>query len=272
MVTRRMSPLVEWPTKCNWVISELNKRDAQDLINSIKLLRDSAQAPLFKINETFPDYTIHDIRHKDTVCAILGWLIPTKVIEKMNKYEIYFVVAATYLHDVGMADIEELFDQNRYAEWLEKKKVDNVDTRREFIREYHHERSKEYIMKHFTQLSIASETEAYAIGLIAMGHRGIDDLKDLKTYNRKFMVRNNLPVNIASLAFYLQVADELDLTFERVPVLMYNSFYPKNQISRDEWDKAISSSGVGLDPDDNRKIRVTAICKNQRVDRTPFAP
>jgi molecular chaperone HtpG len=244
--------LLDLPQNCRWVVDELHRKNADDLVTRIKMLRDAAEPILSKITETFPNYTIHDVHHSDTVCEILGWLIPKEIISYMTKYDIYFLTAAAYLHDIGMADIKEIFNDGDYTKWLEQsKKEDKSESKMEFIRDSHHERSKDYVMKYFHKFSISNENEAHIIMLISMGHRRLEDLKDVKLYTRNYMYSNNYSINTAALAFFLQIADELDLTFERVPALIYNSFYPENPISKDEWDKAVSVSGIGHDRDDN---------------------
>lgn len=259
--------MADWPSKCSWVKDELKKRNADELAIRIEKLREKAIPELNKITETFSEYTIHDVRHKDSVCEILGWLIPRKILEDLSAYDIYFLVAATYIHDIGMADIKELFDEKAFVEWVKKKggNFDQSEHRREFIREFHHLRSKQFIQSHYKDYFIDNPTEAEIITTIAKGHRKLDELKDFVAFPRKCMYGSNISINIAALAYYLQLADELDLTFERAPLSTYKHFPQKNTFSAKEWEKSLSISGIGLDRNDKRKILVTAFCKDRTV-------
>lgn len=234
-------------------------------------MRNSAEPVLLEIAQTFPEYTIHDLRHKDKVCEILGWLIPPSILELMPKYEVFFLIAATYLHDIGMADIPDIFDQSKFSEWVASQSVgiDPKHARQDFIREFHHIRSEGYINQHFSDLGISNAIEAFVIGRIARGHRSFEELHDFEAYPRKFIYRNEA-INMAHLGFFLQVADELDFGFERAPLLLYRTFNPKNPISKIEWEKNLSTSGAHLDPNDSRVILVSALCKSEKVHRALF--
>src|SRR6266567_5639805 len=52
--------------------------------------------------DLFPHFTDHSIAHSESVVAILDWLIPDRIKEQLNEWELYFLIAATYLHDIGM--------------------------------------------------------------------------------------------------------------------------------------------------------------------------
>ena len=77
----------------------------------------------------------------------------------------------------------------------------------------------------------------------------------------------NISINIPLLSAFLQIADELDLTFERTPIIVYETIKPHDPISRLEWERHLSTCGVGLDPDDKRQIVVTAKCWNPKIYR-----
>jgi hypothetical protein len=69
------------------------------------------------------------------------------------------------------------------------------------------------------------------------------------------------------LSAFLRIADELDLDFERAPLIIYEAFKPKDAISQEEWEKNLSVSGVARSKEDPSLIKVSATCKSSRVHR-----
>src|SRR5437867_2285199 len=67
-------------------------------------VRQRAADKLTHVRALFPTFTDHSIRHSDSVVSILDWLIPDKLKAAFNSWELYFLIAATYLHDIGMAE------------------------------------------------------------------------------------------------------------------------------------------------------------------------
>ena len=80
------------------------------------------------------------------------------------QYEIFFLIASTYLHDIGM--LGEL-DSSK----------DNIKN----IREKHHLKSEEFINDNFGMLGIEDPHQAYIIGRICRGHRE-EDLSNIDVY------------------------------------------------------------------------------------------
>jgi HD superfamily phosphodiesterase len=85
------------------LIEELRKKDAQSTIENISKIRENVSPILGRISAFFTDYTNHDVSHCDQVVLNLNWIIPKKVINSLNRYEIQILLLACYLHDVGMA-------------------------------------------------------------------------------------------------------------------------------------------------------------------------
>ena len=109
-----------------------SKPNGEKLFLEAEKIKENAAEILAKINETFPEYTPHDIEHKKRVLKKMSLLIPDSLAEKINSYEVFFLVAATYLHDIGMANIPEL---KIPQELIEQEKI------AEYIRDNHHERA-----------------------------------------------------------------------------------------------------------------------------------
>jgi hypothetical protein len=249
------------------VLSE--KPNGSRLIFELQNIKDSAAPLLVKISETFPEYTIHDIRHSDTLLNILDWLIPDSLKYAMNEYELYFLIASVYLHDIGMVNFPELFDKSDFMAFAKKHRKRSLSKRElvaDYIRENHHIRSEMFINKRWKDLKIENFSKAQIIGRICRGHR--DNLHNRNLYdNRQMYSAYSKPINVSFLALLLQVADELDLTYERTPMLIYETIKPRNPISTAEWDKNLSVMGVGLDPSNPLRILVSAHCKNPDIHR-----
>jgi hypothetical protein len=231
--------------------------DGSKLVNDLERIRNRAEPVLAKITETFSDYTIHDIRHSEKVISILSWVIPTELLENMNDYELFFLIASCYLHDIGMADLPELSFENE--------PFDNIDEKRDSIRRLHHIRSEQFINNNFEKLCIEDEHQARIIGRICRGHR--EKIAGDLYSNREMYTSKNISVNIPMLASLLKLADDLDLTFERTPKIIYDTLKPKSEVSKDEWARHLSTCGVGCDPQNSSRIIITAKCWDLRIHR-----
>ena len=88
------------------IIEALNKKPkGKDLADRIvKEVRVRALNKLEHVRDLFPHFTDHSIRHGEGVISILDWLIPDTVKEQLNEWELYFLIAAAYLHDIGMVE------------------------------------------------------------------------------------------------------------------------------------------------------------------------
>lgn len=234
------------------------KKDGGKLIHRLEKMKGKAAAILSKIPKTFPEYTPHDIHHKERILSRLNQIIPKSLAEDFNQYEIYFLIAATYLHDIGMADIPELLR----GTGIRRK---NFKELQNHIRTTHQERSEKYILNHFREFAIEDIHQAEIIGVIARGHRK-ENLYDRDMFEPGKMYKQ-YAINIPLLAALLKIGDELDLTFERTPMTIYEHVSPRDKISQLEWKKHIFTSGVGIDIDDPLSIKCNATCYNPKIHR-----
>lgn len=234
------------------------KAEGETLFYNVERIKKCAEPLLAKIVEVFPEYTIHDVRHSEQVLIILNWLIPESLKVQMNSYEIFFLIASSYLHDIGMVNFPELFDE---------KLGKNADEIRNNIRKNHHVRSEKFIINNYLELGIENEHQARIIGRICRGHR--EALMDNKMYNnREMYTSRNIPINVPFLSALLQIADDLDLSFERTPFILYKTIKPKNDLSLREWDRHLSTCGVGLDSENKARIIISAKCSNSDIHRS----
>jgi molecular chaperone HtpG len=242
----------------------------EHLFHNLKRIEEKAELLLSMIVETFPEYTIHDIRHSKEVIKNLNLVIPDTLKANLNDYEIYFLIASAYLHDIGMVNFPEFIKEVDFKEFSENEKRGNPEVTdeeiiRKYIREKHHLRSEEFIVKHFEDLSIEDEHQASIIGRICRGHRK-ENLHDRNLFKPDRGYKN-FPINIPLMAAFLRVADELDLTFERTPAIIYELIPPKEPISKEEWEKHLSVAGVVLSSEDPSLIKASATCKNPKIHR-----
>ncbi|MHA1363794.1 MAG: HD domain-containing protein [Candidatus Freyarchaeota archaeon] len=242
----------------DWWEKILQSKDGGEvLIQNLKKIEEAAAPLLEKIVDTFPDFTPHDLSHSKNVIQCFNLIIPDSLKEELNAYEIFFLIASAYLHDIGMVNFPELLDE-KYYEFVEKKrrinpKATDQQILRDYIRENHHLRSEVYIINNFNELGIQDLHQARIIGRICKGHREVN-LHDKKLFAIDRMYDIGSSVNVPLLAALLRIADELDITFKRTykrtPLIIYEHCPPKDIISKYEWEKHFSVAGVGVHPED----------------------
>ncbi len=126
-------------------------------------------------------YTLHGLDHSNYVIKILEKLIDgLNPEDKLNDTEIFCLLSAAYLHDVGML-CKDPDDDAKAAQKSELKK--RPYSVQDLIRDEHHIRSGRYIKEHGTDLKL-DHIEVECVRLIAEGHRQIKlDSKEYDDYN-----------------------------------------------------------------------------------------
>ena len=81
-----------------------DKPGGTELADRLIEIRRQASLRLDHTRDLFPLFTDHTIRHSDGVLEILDWLMPDQLKNDLSAWELYFLVAATYLHDIGMVE------------------------------------------------------------------------------------------------------------------------------------------------------------------------
>ena len=214
---------------------------------------EKAKKLLPKIAETFPEYTDHNIDHSNRIIDILSSVIPDALKADFNEYELFFLIAAAYFHDIGMVNFPDLTVPT------ESTKIAN------FIRDNHHIRTEQFICRNFKELSIDDEHQADIIGRICLGHRKVD-LSDQCLFESD-RVYKNVSINMALLAAFLRLGDSLDISFERAPAIIYEHSFIRDPISIQEWQKHLSISGVVPQPEDPLTLKANAKCSSPKVHR-----
>jgi tetratricopeptide (TPR) repeat protein len=229
---------------------ELKQKLGKDFSSKLNIIEQEAEK-LWKKGEFYHVYyVLHGLDHSNSVIEILGKLIDgLNSAEKLNKTEIFCLLSAALLHDVGMLCKYSDDDEKAARKSELKKRPYSVQ---DLIRDEHHIRSGRYIKEHVKDLQI-DHREAECIRLIAEGHRQI------KLESNEY---DDRPIGLASvrvrlLSALLRLADELDLLPERAPGTLLDILKKDMpDYSRLHWLKHYYTSGLLIktsEPEKGRK-------------------
>ena len=245
---------------------------------------------LDRIPVLFEEYTLHDISHSKNVLDNMGKFIPEKVKENLKAIEFNLLILSACLHDVGMAvsrgEIEEIRESEDFLQFRDKheREIGLIDKYKEegntraaefyenqifidFIRDHHHERSFDYIIAHQSGesgLKIDDETHARLVAKICRAHRlDVAVLEDTSEFDREYSLRGKF-VNLQFLAVCLRLGDTLDADRRRAPKILKEFINPRNPTSKEEWEKHLSVSEVGITEE---KVKINATCKSPKYQR-----
>ena len=171
-----------------------------------------------------PLFTLHGEQHSRQVEQIIGHVLAPehsdhhKLKNLLTMDELFFLLASAWLHDVGMiTPLKEVEKRKIAAEGLSEA---------DWVREVHHERSRDYVMEHKDELHLETN-EADSIGQVSWAHRVVN-LSDLP---------RDYP-NLRFLGAVLRIADGLDISNVRTPPqLMELLKNDLNNTSRWHWVK-----------------------------------
>lgn len=179
-------------------------------------------------------FTPHGPEHSKSVEDIIHRLIPDEEsFNKLTERERFYLLASAWVHDIGMIrGIEE----------------GDAKLAPEQIRAIHHKRSEIFIINNCVKICVDPE-DAPSLGLLAYYHG--EDLEDCKSV---FPVGNNDVVKLALIAAYLRLADALDISQSRAPLLNYAICLAYNipMSSKLHWIKSRLISGIEISPKDHR--------------------
>ena len=182
---------------------ELKKRNNK-YFTKFEKIEDISKKLMPKTRILFSYYTNHDYAHLQNVENNADKIVE-KSIHILNDEEIFCLLSAIWLHDIGMIPIgSELSD----FEDLDKESRENF---RNKIRERHNIRSKNYVHENKNKLHL-TDLEAKAIGYICEGHRNID-------LNSLYDIYSENHIRTSSLAAILRLADECDISGDRESLL-----------------------------------------------------
>lgn len=105
---------------------------------------------LEKYRNNFPDYTDHSIRHSDRVSFYISEMLSENELENLNSDEIYILLMSCVLHDIGMGIPDN--ELNRFVSEIQINEYKTLNPEKsivDFIRDYHHILSYEFIKNEF---------------------------------------------------------------------------------------------------------------------------
>lgn len=169
----------------------------------------------------FPEFTDHTELHTLTVIDFCRRLIGD-AIDRLNKNELYVLLCGCYFHDTGMGitekDFEAFSNQIDFGDYFDKRP--NA-TRAEIIRDFHNDFSGLFVRKYAELFEFPSKAHTEAVIQISRGHRKTD-LMDENIYPTKLEMPDGEKVCLPYLSALLRLADEIDVTAARNPVLLYD--------------------------------------------------
>ena len=169
----------------------------------------------------FPEYTDHSELHSITVIQFCNTLIGEQ-LDRLNKNELYVLLAGCYFHDTGMGitqkDFEAFSREIDFGDYFEKHPDATVS---EQIRDFHNEYSGRFIRKYAELFEFPSKAHLEAVIQISRGHRKTD-LKDERIYPIALPTPDGETICLPYLAALLRLADEIDVTAARSSKLLYD--------------------------------------------------
>lgn len=203
---------------------------------------ETATPILAEYKKNFPNYTDHSAEHSKVVIEYSNYLLSQSDVDNLNDDEIYIILTAAFLHDIGMSispfEYTEFTKTDLYLNYIIK---NPGKSKEDVIRDLHHVLSYNFIIKEWKTLNIPTRDYAEAIALVAQGHRKIE----LKEYNPRYAVKTGTEfVCLPYLAVILRIADELDATNKRTPELLCRYHTPDNEKSIMEFEKHKSTYKV----------------------------
>lgn len=208
-----------------------------------------------------PYYTSHGIKHSDAIINALNRLVDGLNDEdKLEEIEIFCLLSAAYLHDVGM-QCKYLGDEARTESICKSK--NKLYTYQDLIRDEHHLRSGRHINENYRILGL-NYIEAKCVRLISEGHRKVD----LYSIEYESQPIGPIRVRVRLLSALLRLADELDIDYRRAPETLYEILKEDMpDFSRLQWLKHHYTSGVIIEPITKERKKVISVEVNCHYPR-----
>lgn len=180
------------------------------------------QHTLSHYQRLFPEFTDHTLLHSMSVINFCNALIGRDQIERLNADELYVLLMGCYLHDVGMSVSERDYEAFRREIDTEAYFLRHPGaTRERVVRDFHHEFSALFIRKYAELFDIPTREHLFCIVQIARGHRRTN-LFDPDEYPAAYRLPNGHTVCLPYLSALIRLADEIDVTAERNPSVLYD--------------------------------------------------
>lgn len=243
---------------------------------------------LERIPERMPEFTLHDPNHSAKVLELIALIVPRAVLEHLNAVELTILIAAGYLHDIGMTCSTEerdsiiagntefrallVADEDRERAYQaaihsgNHRAVTRIEdaTFVDYLRLNHVNRSDTYIAEIATTLNWHGSPFGKWVRAVCRAHGcPVSALLDESAYPRDALVRN-LRINVQYLALLLRLGDILDLDPERTPDALFVFINPTDATSIQEWHKHRSVIGWEITPE---RVIFEAECTHPSYER-----
>ncbi len=185
---------------------------SEPLRSSLVIIKEHVSALWSNGDRIHPCFTLHGVPHLRNVELRAEELLAVdyvarKVSDVVKEQELFYLLAAIWLHDIGMIVPATLLEQ--------KLATERGSSVADFIRAEHHKRSRTYIVARQVDLGLTPD-QAEVIGIIAEAHRRVT----LVSLPHKFP-------DIRFLAALLRIADELDISRSRAPLPLLKLLWPE---------------------------------------------
>lgn len=262
-------------------------------------IRDDVAIWLTYVVHIFPHYPQHCVSHSDRIVMQLSALLSSKFIKTLSAAEIYCLLCAAYLHDIGMVVSPEraalILTTDSWQQFVapggrgyekyqkyQSARANNIDTPdrtaflsdsalryliADFARRDHAERAKPTLKLHpfLKQLVDHGDPVAFdTIADIAVGH-GLDEagLADESRFPDRRMVLHQ-EVNVRFLARLLRIGDLLDMDTNRGSPTACIAASPLPADATPHWRQYSSKKDELVAPD---TIRYRFECDDQETHR-----
>ena len=206
----------------DFLLERTLKKNSPELHRNFQDTVFTASRLLSRYKLLFPEFTDHTELHSMTVINFCNRIIGLDQIDKLNADEIYILLIACYLHDVGMGVSDDEYqrykDEDAEREFFNKHPE---SSKADYIRDNHQEFSGAYIVENAEFFGFPSPEHAYAIKQVVRGHRRTD-LYDEEEYPADYRLGNGNTVCLPYLSAIIRLADEIDFVAARNPVLLYD--------------------------------------------------
>lgn len=265
----------------------IDDENVRPLRESYLLARENAGYLLSKIRQDFPNLTVHDITHVDSLWNVADTIIGPNY--PINPLEGYILGIAFLIHDAalsydavgGIDRLRETIEwKDAYADGPGETDEDEFKKECDFaaIRTIHAREAESILSKSFTKDNGSTffiiENESYRthfgalIGKIAASHHwDIDKVEsELKRQiNPRSEMPNDWKINAQKLACILRCADAGHIDDGRAPDGIYQSLLV-NGVSRYHWESQNHLCQVCEDVDNPRKLCITSITPFEKKD------
>lgn len=255
-------------------------------ITMVKAHIEFARPLLDLYNDTFPKYTLHNIRHQKNIIKLMGDLLGEDVL-KLSTLEAAMLVLSAIYHDIGMvykkSEIEKITNESEFTIFLDqntKAKLQYEENDRKptdeliewYCRWMHAKRVWVYLNSssapsfQWGNISIKEK-----LGYLCESHNfSVQEIiTDLDTFNNDYLGKCDL----VFCTVILRLADILDFDNSRSPKSVYEFLdlgNPKNasdSYSKIEWEKHLNSNGFEFKREQgNLKLMFSATTQHPNIE------